>query len=94
MPETPIDVPLCCTSIVERFQVARDQLSEIVGGRLHRIQSAVRRRVGFLPWAVERAVNDLVGLCSAVEPSDSNIEKGFIFGGGGSSTSSRSSFST
>lgn len=44
-------------------QVARDHLSESIGDRLERITADVRRRVGFLPWAVERSVNELVGLC-------------------------------
>eukprot|EP00752_Nemacystus_decipiens_P012178 g10796.t1 len=51
------------------MQVARDKLAEAVGERLRVIQVAVRRRVGFLPWAVERAVNDLVGLCSTAGPT-------------------------
>lgn len=49
--------------------MARDKLAEAVGERLRVIQVAVRRRVGFLPWAVERAVNDLVGLCSTAGPA-------------------------
>lgn len=41
------------------------------------IQAAVRRRVGFLPRAVERAVNDLVGLCSgAGGPLDEDSDLG------------------
>lgn len=88
-------------------QVKRDELSEAVGERLQIIQAAVRRRLGFLPWAVESAVNDLVGLCSAAGPSDAddgsggngngsnNIEKGLLLLGGdgssGSTSTSRSS---
>lgn len=53
-------------------QVARDDLSEAVGERLQIIQTAVRRRVGFIPRAVERAVHDLIDLCSAAVPSDSD----------------------
>ncbi|CAN0002103.1 unnamed protein product, partial [Pylaiella littoralis] len=89
------------------MQVKRDELSEAVGERLQIIQAAVRRRLGFLPWAVESAVNDLVGLCSAAGPSDAddgsggngngsnNIEKGLLLLGGdgssGSTSTSRSS---
>lgn len=88
-------------------QVKRDALSEVVGERLRIIQAAVRRRLGFLPWAVESAVNDLVGLCSTVSPSNSdgddgddgnsngNIEKGLLLlgreGSSGSTSPSRSS---
>lgn len=85
-------------------QVARDKLAEAVGERLRVIQAAVRRRVGFLPWAVERAVNELVGLCSVAGPpagdggssDNSEDEKGLrLVGGGdgasGSTSTSRSS---
>lgn len=87
-------------------QVARDKLSEVVGERLRVIQAAVRRRVGFLPWAVERAVNDLVGLCSTAGPSagagagdggseNSDTVKGLLLLGGdgasGSTSRTRSS---
>lgn len=65
-----VDHPSC--------QVARDKLSEAVGERLRVIKAAVRRRVGFLPWAVERALNDLVELCS---------EAGALVGDGGSDIS-------
>lgn len=56
------------TSLSRRIismQVARDELSQTVGDRLERIREAVLRRIGFLPWAVERSVNELVNLCSA-----------------------------
>lgn len=57
------------------LKVARDELSETVGDRLERIREAVLRRVGFLPWAVERSVNELVGLCSAAAvPSPTRTE--------------------
>lgn len=84
-------------------QVARDKLAEAVGERLRVIQVAVRRRVGFLPWAVERAVNDLVGLCSTAGPAaaDGGSEGSYdekalrLLGGGdvasGSASTSRSS---
>ncbi len=75
--------------------MARDKLSEAVGERLGVIQAAVRQRVGFLPRAVERAVNDLLELCSAAgafEGDDgcgnfsSDAEKGLLLQGEGSST--------
>lgn len=49
----------------------------------------MRRRVGFLPWAVERAINDLIKFCSAPGPTDHGLEKemqrgkGVGWGGGG-----------
>ncbi|CAM9499013.1 unnamed protein product [Ectocarpus sp. 4 AP-2014] len=71
------------------LQVARDELSQAVGERLRVIQTAVCRRVGFLPRTVEGAVNDLVALCSAPGPSDgefgdgnsTSIEKGLLLAG-------------
>eukprot|EP00903_Cladosiphon_okamuranus_P017080 g15739.t1 len=86
------------------MQVARDKLAEKVGERLGLIRAAVRRRVGFLPWAVERAVNELVGLCSLAGPTagdggggDNSIdEKGrrLLEGGDGASGSTSTSTSS
>ncbi|CAM9274881.1 unnamed protein product [Ectocarpus fasciculatus] len=81
--------------------VARDELSQAVGERLRIIQTAVCRRVGFLPRAVEGAVNDLVALCSAPGPSDgelgdgnNSIEKGLLLAGNSGSSVSTSTSRT
>ncbi|CAM9237959.1 unnamed protein product [Ectocarpus sp. 12 AP-2014] len=84
------------------LQVARDKLSQAVGERLRVIQTAVYRRVGFLPRAVEGAVNDLASLCSAPGPSDGesgdgnsiSIEKGLLLAGNSGSSVSTSTSKT